>query len=335
MVKKFDIGTNSWKNVPIPGKEGTEYSNDNDFLLKPTITAAIASSTPPWIFTEDFQQSTNNAAICGRKGMIATRLFGLQKYDICAYGFAIDIFRSLQDKLNFNYKLIVSRDGLYGTYDKETNTSNGIVREVIESFADIGLELTEIKSRSSSLWFSKPHMISHIGFSYLKPGSFHDTNVFKPFGTNLWIGFFASILCVSVFIWAFERFSPYGQYQTNQRSIAHCGHIFNSFDSINYVWGTYFTGEIIFQKPRSFGSRATIVFVSVAAIIIISAYSANLLTYLIVEDETAPINGLADERVSVKPYQNIIMVAIDSLCGKCNFTIGRRMKTKKSNVIFS
>ena len=310
MVKKFDMGTNSWKTIQTPSEETTAYSNRNGLPSRPTITAAIANSYPPWIFTKNLEQPMNNAVSCGRAGMIATRSTGLHKAWVCAYGFAIDIFRSLQDKLNFNYKLIVSRDGLYGTYDKETNTSNGIVREVIESFADIGLELTEIKSRSSSLWFSKPHMISHIGFSYLKPGSFHDTNIFKPFGTNLWIGFLVSILCVIVFIWAFERFSPYGQYQTNQRSIVDCGHIFNSFDSINYVWGTYFTGEIIFQKPRSFGSRATIVFVSVAAIIIISAYSANLLKYLLVEDETAPINGLLDERVSVKSYEKGIIVEV-------------------------
>ena len=300
MVKKFDIDTNSWENVPIPGKVAAANSKDNYYPSRRTITAAIANSTPPWIFTEDLQQPTNEAATCGRQGMIATKSFGLQKSDICAYGFAIDIFRSLQEKFKFNYKIIVSRDGLYGTYYKETNTSSGIVREIIEGVADIGLELTEIKSRSSSLWFSKPHMISHIGFSYLKPGLFRDTNIFKPFGTNLWIGFLISILCIIVFVWAFERFSPYGHYQINQRSIVDCGHTFNSFDSINYVWGTFFTGEIIFQKPCSFGSRATTVFVSIAAIIIISAYSANLLTYLLVEDETAPINGLGDERVSVK-----------------------------------
>ena len=261
------------------------------------ITAAIASSTPPWVIVTNSNLTMNRGVFCGRDGMPGFENTVNGQKSICAYGFAIDVFRLLQRKLNFNYNIIVSRDGFYGTYDNQTGASTGVVREILESTADMGLDLLENKVRAQNLWFSKPYLISSLAYIYVKPDSFHDTGIFKPFETNLWLGILASIICVIIFIWILEKFSPYGVHERSQRSIDNEGS-FNSFDSANYIWGTYFTGEIIVEKPTSFGSRATTTIISIVAIIFIAAYSGNLITYLIVLNETPPINGLFDERVS-------------------------------------
>ena len=290
-----------WIVVNTGGKSTRPFSTHNyNVPPRPTITAVIADPTPPWVMHIDADKTARDSIICGREGMMGVRINGSKKVDICAYGFSIDIFRLLQKKLNFNYKIIVSRDGLYGSYDQKTNTSSGVVREIIENNADIVLDTSENKPRSIALWFSKPHTITSFAIMYVKKGSFYNAGIFKPFDTNLWLGILGSIVLLVIFIWALEMLSPYGRYQTNQRLVVDDEQDFNIFDSATYVWGTYFTGEIIVKKSNSFGSRATITIVSIVAIIIIAAYSGNLITYLLVVDETSPANDLLDERVSIE-----------------------------------
>ena len=296
-IKKFDHYTSKW----IDG-----YKVDNDDNLspsnpqEPTLTAAVANPAHPWVMFIDLDKMNRHKVTCGREGIKGVRFNGSHHIEICAYGFVIDIFRLLQMELSFNYRLIVSRDGLYGSYDVQTKASTGVVREIIENKADIGLDMSMNIPRSHVLSFSKPYVIASGGFMYVRHDSLKSTGIFTPFDTHLWLGILGSIICVITFVWALERFTPYGNYKYNQRSIVdNDDQSFNIIESITYVWGTYFTGEIIVMKPRSFASRSTITVVSICAILIITAYSANLTSFMIVVDETPPINGLVDERVSI------------------------------------
>ena len=300
VIKELNLPTNTWITAESPDNKKTQVlaTDANDVVSRPTITLSIAGNTPPWIMYIDLKNTVDDTIICGREGMKGTRVNGTQKIEICAYGFAIDIFRSLQERLNFNYRIIVSRDGMYGIYDKETNTSSGIVREIIEKNADIAMDLTETKARSHVLWFSNSYVISGIGLLYVKSNSFSNSGIFKPFDSNLWYGFIGSVILVILFIWVLEIASPYGRCRVNQKAVCDDDRTFNIVDSANYVWGTYFTGEIIVEKPRSFGSRVTIIVISIVAVVILASYSGNLITYLLVVDEASPINGLLDERVS-------------------------------------
>ena len=299
MIRKFDFMTNKWIAI------ADDASDINSHLIPTlphvtTLTASIAHPIRPWVMFIDLDKTIHHIKICGREGMKGVRFNGSHYIDICVYGFSIDIFRLLQKMLNINYKLLVSRDGLYGSYDLATRKSNGIIREIVEENADIGLDLEENIPRSHVLSFSKPYVISNAALLYVRGDSVRSTGIFAPFHVNLWLGILGSIICVITFVWVLERYTPYGHYKYNQRSIVdNDDHSFNIIESITYVWGTYFTGEIIVMKPRSFASRATTTVVSICAIMIISAYSANLISYLIVVDETPPINGLVDERVSI------------------------------------
>ena len=297
LVRKFDHNTRKWVDVAeVDHGKNVLSSNPHE----PTLTAAIANPVHPWVMITDLDKTNSHTDICGREGMKGIRFNGSHHIDICVYGFVIDIFRLLQSELNFNHKIIVSRDGEYGSYDVQTKASTGVIREIIENKADIGLDISMNIPRSHVLSFSKPYVIFNEGFMYVRHDSVRSTGIFKPFHANLWLGILGSIICVITFVWALERFTPYGHYKYNQRSIVdNDNQSFNIIESITYVWGTYFTGEIIVMKPRSFASRATITVVSICAIMIISAYSANLMSYLIVVDETPPINGLVDERVSI------------------------------------
>ena len=300
IVKKLDTNTNTWIAAHDPDSEKKSLTPIDGKQARPTITASIAGSVPPWVMYIDFERTVDDTVICGREGMRGIRFNGSQKVEICVYGFAIDVFQILQKKLNFDPRIIVSSDKQYGSYYKETNTSSGIVREIIERNSDIALDLMENKPRSQVLWFSRLYVISGIRVMYVKTGSFRNTWIFQPFDSNLWIAFLGSVICISVFIWILEKFSPYGRYKTNQGSLYDTGRTFSIFDSANYVWGTYFTGEIIMEKPRSFGSRVTISIISMIATVIIASYSGNLITYLLVVDERPPISNLIDDKASNK-----------------------------------
>ena len=314
-MKRLDLSTNTWVTTEsAENKSQFLTSTSHDIASKPTVTVSIAGNTPPWIMYIDLTMNFDDTIVCGREGMKGTRVNGSQTIEICAYGFAIDIFRSLQEQLNFNYRIIVSRDGIYGIYDKETNTSSGIVREIMENNADIALDLAETKARSHVLWFSKSYVISGIGLLYVKSDSFSNSGIFKPFDLSLWIAFLGSVVCVSMFIWVLERLSPSGRHRSNQKAVCDGG-TFNIIDSANYVWGIYFNGEIIVEKPRSFGSRVIIIVISIVSIIIIASYSGNLITYLLVVDEASPINDLLDDRVSNRVF--IQKVLIIYYAGNC------------------
>ena len=295
----LDLSTNTWIAAYNPDGEKTSLTTStNSKLARPTITASVAGAVPPWVLHVDLERTVSSTEICGREGMKGLRYNGSQKMEICVYGFAIDIFQILRDKLNVDYRLIVSRDEQYGSYSKETNSSSGIVREILEGNADIALDLTENKPRSQVLWFSKAYIISPISLMHVKTDSFTNSGIFKPFDSYLWYGFIGSVVFSILFIWILEIVSPYGRCRINQRAVCDDDRTFNIVDSANYVWGTYFTGEIIVEKPRSFGSRVTIIVISIVAVVIIASYSGNLITYLLVVNETSPINGLLDDKVS-------------------------------------
>ena len=47
-------------------------------------------------------------------------------------GYVIDLVRALSVKLKFKYKFHIVGDGKYGSYDKDSGTWNGIIRELQE-----------------------------------------------------------------------------------------------------------------------------------------------------------------------------------------------------------
>lgn len=301
MIRQYDFNTETWTEERA---EGERISFHEPIITKsgylpsrPLMVVAIANSAPPWVMVEDMDLTASNYVACARDGMEGIRYSGSKEIVICAHGFTIDILRALRKRLNFNYKIIVSRDGFYGSYNQKHNNSSGIVREILEGTADIAIDLTETKERSQVLYFSKPYLISSFGFLYVQPDSFYDSGIFNPFHAQLWMALFALVVVVIAFICVLEWVSPFGAHELRDRSIDGQS-TFSVIDGVNYVWGTYFTGEIIVEKPKSFSSRVTIIFISISAIAIISAYSGNLITYLIVLNETPPITGFLDEKVS-------------------------------------
>lgn len=300
----FDFHTQNWIPRNIDEKPKLHHdvmTRETDLIgSRPTLVASIAGTSPPWVFVQDMDTANGQ---CGLNGMKGLRFNGTRAITVCVFGFTIDMLRALKNELNINAKIVISRDKLYGYYDNTTGKSTGVVRELAEKAADFGIDITETATRSHILAFSKPHLIASFAFMYVPSNSFSDSGIFKPFDTRLWVGILASIISFVILILALDRCSPHVEYnhrsENNPESSSRVAEeSFTMISSITYVWGTLFTGEIIMEKPKSNASRVVAIFVSIIAILLVAAYAGNLISFIIVMDETPPITGLLDERVA-------------------------------------
>ena len=270
--------------------------------LQPVVRVAIAHTTAPWVIVEEVSKTHTDREACGRTGMLGEKYVNrTSTVKICAYGYVIDLLNLLKTKLHFEAVVSTSRDGKYGSYDLETGESDGIVREVLENKADIGIDLTENKGRSAALWFSNPHLIAPISIAYIQRNSFDESSIFGPFSNNLYVGIIGMMVGLVVIVFVIEHVSPYSGFQIRKRSFVD-KEDFGAFDSTAYIWGTLFTGEIIEKKPKSSGSRTMVLAFSFASVVILSAYSGNLITYLVVLDERPRVSGLFDQKVFLNIY---------------------------------
>lgn len=63
-----------------------------------------------------------------------TKLSGNSRYE----GFAVELIQRLAERLGFNYTFVMHKNDVYGAFDTLTNTSTGMIREIMEevSFQD-------------------------------------------------------------------------------------------------------------------------------------------------------------------------------------------------------
>lgn len=65
----------------------------------------------------------------------AEKLSGNDQFE----GYAVDLIREIARVLGFNYTIRLVPDGRYGSYNKDTGEWDGMVRELLESRADLSV----------------------------------------------------------------------------------------------------------------------------------------------------------------------------------------------------
>ncbi|MPC76685.1 Glutamate receptor ionotropic, kainate 1 [Portunus trituberculatus] len=74
-------------------------------------------------------------------------------------GFCIDIIKEISRQHGFNYSIEISPDGAYGSKNPITQEWNGIVRELIDHRADLGIvDFTITYEREEAVDFTMPFM---------------------------------------------------------------------------------------------------------------------------------------------------------------------------------
>eukprot|EP00795_Rhopilema_esculentum_P013271 gene13271-4104_t len=254
------------------------------------------AETAPWLMVAELYKLHESNLPCGKSGRLGLRPKLNNSEFVCFYGFAIDILKAVEERMKIVGIIKLSKDGKYGTIDPKTGLADGIVGEIAAGEADFGLDLIEDKTRNKVISFSSPYSVTSFAVAYLQQFSYKEADVFQPFSKQLWLTIVGTIALLVIIVWIWERISPYSQYQVNKRTTNE-SRAFGLDDSANYIMGTFFTGEIIDQKPKTFGSHVAIIVISFVSILVISAYSANLITFLVVLDEEPLITGLTDEKL--------------------------------------
>ncbi len=260
----------------------------------PRFKVAVADTFQPWITIIDFSKTITDLSLCGLSGKYGHRYVNSTTNvtsPICAYGVAIDIIRHLEDTLEIDCMLYVSRDGLYGNYNATSGIATGLIKEVSSGAADFAVDLLEDPSRRKAVEFTTPYEVTYHGIAYVHRSKGMASGVFSPFSVDLWLVTFAVLFGLTLFLWTFEKSS---QTQKSEPTSEESRESFNIIDSMEYIWGTMCCGEIILNKPIGVGGRLLSVFASFFFIVLVAYYSAELISSLVVTNDTPLISGLKD-----------------------------------------
>ncbi|XP_068617451.1 uncharacterized protein [Battus philenor] len=208
-------------------------------------------------------------------------LIGNDRYE----GYSKDLIHEiLAESLHLSYEIIIVPGNLYGSYNKETKTWDGLVGYLLERKADLAIcDLTITYERRSSVDFTTPFMTLGISILYSKPTPPPPElfSFLKPFSVDVWIYMGAAYLMVSLLLHILARLAPKDwenphPCDKSPEELENIWHIKNS------CWLTM--GSIMTQGsdilPKGYSTRWVCGMWWFFALIMCSSYTANLAAFL-------------------------------------------------------
>eukprot|EP00794_Sanderia_malayensis_P020562 gene20562-22584_t len=275
----------------------------------PKLRVAFANPIEPLLSVVDLPKTNDKSdahAQCGLEGRFGYRHLNSSSSElvpICVYGLNVDVLNYLEKNCEFTSEIRIVKDGLYGSYNEAGNNFSGIVGAIFENKADIGVDLSANVIRKEFIEFTTPYRSMSFGIAYIHRHAYGHASLFGPFSLHLWLALLGSFLAIALFIWGVENISNNAKNRrdhTQPSSPEHKDKMTKKFTilhSISGTIGTLFSGEIISERPKSFASRSVLVIMSIVSIIIVTTYSANLIAFLVVLDETPLVRGLTDPKL--------------------------------------
>ncbi|XP_004521949.1 glutamate receptor ionotropic, kainate 2 isoform X2 [Ceratitis capitata] len=213
-------------------------------------------------------------------------------------GFCIDLLEAIATQVGFHYKIELVPDNMYGVYNPDSNSWNGIVRELMERRADLAVASMTINyARESVIDFTKPFMNLGIGILFKVPTS-QPTRLFSfmnPLAMEIWLYVLGAYVLVSFTLFVMARFSPY-EWNNPHPCLIDSDIVENQFSVSNSFW--FITGTFLRQgsglNPKATSTRIVGGIWWFFTLIIISSYTANLAAFLTVERMITPIESASD-----------------------------------------
>ncbi|EDW96161.1 uncharacterized protein Dyak_GE25051 [Drosophila yakuba] len=212
-------------------------------------------------------------------------------------GYGVDLIKELADKLGFNFTF---RDGGndYGSFNKSTNSTSGMLKEIVEGRADLAItDLTITSEREEVIDFSIPFMNLGIAILYVKPQKAPPAlfSFMDPFSSEVWLYLGIAYLGVSLCFFIIGRLSPI-EWDNPYPCIEEPEELENQFTINNSLWFT--TGALLQQgseiAPKALSTRTISAIWWFFTLIMVSSYTANLAAFLTIENPTSPINSVKD-----------------------------------------
>ncbi|XP_022163767.1 glutamate receptor ionotropic, kainate 2-like [Myzus persicae] len=207
------------------------------------------------------------------------KLEGNDKYE----GYVVDLIQMIAKENNMTYEFRLRSDG-NGKRDKKTNKWNGIIGEVQEMRADLGIcDLTITHERRSAVDFTMPFMNLGISILFSKPEE-PQTNLFsftQPLSFQVWIFTATAYLGLSLVLFFLARITP-NEWQNPHPCNPHPQELENSLSLLNCLW--FSMGSILCQGsdilPRAFPTRLCAAMWWFFALIMTQSYTANWTAFL-------------------------------------------------------
>ncbi|KAH8381769.1 hypothetical protein KR009_000049 [Drosophila setifemur] len=221
------------------------------------------------------------------------KLEGNSQYE----GYGVDLIKELADKLGFNYTFVNGGND-YGSYNKTSNESTGMLREIMMGRADLAItDLTITSEREEAIDFSIPFMNLGIGILYLKPQKAKPElfTFMDPFSGEVWLFLGFSFLGVALSFFILGRLSP-SEWDNPFPCNEEPEELENQFTIGNSIWFT--TGALLQQGseigPKALSTRTVASFWWFFTLIVVSSYTANLAAFLTIENPQSLINSVDD-----------------------------------------
>ncbi|GAB6022611.1 hypothetical protein CHUAL_006707 [Chamberlinius hualienensis] len=224
-------------------------------------------------------------------------------------GFAVDLLIEISKMVGFDYIIYETADQSYGSRNSETNEWNGVIKEIIDKQAGLGIgDLTITSEREEVVDFSMPFMNLGISILFVKPTPSHPNilSFLSPFSSDVWLYIAVTYLCVSLILFLLARLSPYEwkPVKTPTSKVAQLTtttnqetkELQNQFGLLNSMWFTI--GSLMQQgsdlAPRAASTRLVAAMWWFFILIMLSSYTANLAAFLAVEKSESPIKDIKD-----------------------------------------
>ncbi|KAH8384049.1 hypothetical protein KR009_011866 [Drosophila setifemur] len=250
---------------------------DDGSLVNKTFKVLISVATKPYASIVDSIET----------------LIGNNQYQ----GYGVDLIKELADKLGFNFTFLDGGND-YGFFNKTTNSTTGMLKEIVEGRADLAItDLTITSEREEVIDFSIPFMNLGIAILYVKPQKAPPAlfSFMDPFSSEVWLYLGIAYVGVSLCFFILGRLSP-TEWDNPYPCIDEPEELENQFTINNSLWFT--TGALLQQgseiAPKALSTRTISAIWWFFTLIMVSSYTANLAAFLTIENPTSPINSVED-----------------------------------------
>lgn len=197
-------------------------------------------------------------------------------------GFCIDLLDEIAAELDFEYTLTTPEDGIYGSYDAETDDWTGAIGDLVDQRVDVVIgDMSVTEEREVVVDFTEPWLNFGIGLLTYRGGSSTGNYWFlflMPFGVDLWGVLIGVSIGVAVLLFLIARLSPYErnapQSQEYQRWTP-----FTFGTSLWFALGTLFRQFVVVQ-PRAASTRFLTLVWWFFVVVVAAFYFANLVHFM-------------------------------------------------------
>ena len=270
---------------------------------------AVTAISEPYVFMNTIVDSQT---ICGAG--LPCKLFSSgdnkSSKKFCCDGMAIELLQLLQADLSVDIELHLSKDGMYGGVDPETQMWNGMIGELIWDEADIVVaDLTITDDRARVVDFTHPFMEVGVGVMVrvAQKGTARGFGGFlKPVAAQLWVTVFVAIFMMGAWFWALEKiafwiFDKFAA-RKDDRTLEckrQASARFSIGASLHYSWSTVVRTRDKVTHPPNTSAKITAICLALCFLVFVTTYTAQLAAFLVGEDDVLPLSGgIRDSKVT-------------------------------------